>query len=206
MSLSYHLGNLVLDCIFGKLWYCPQTLWLGLFRQDPLYPEILSEPWFVAQETVVPEGGGWYWFVDLLHRIADWFWIPEGTAWDRTGEYGSYLMHELFNDPADKPFIGGGFRDLTSEEPEGWQVLSERSGYARVETKPGDWLFASDGVIANDNELVFPAATLDWGTLTHFALFDTRYMTMYGELSSPKEIIKGQYLKFEKRQLEIFIS
>jgi len=44
--------------------------------------------------------------------------------------------------------------------------------YARVETAGADWAAASGGALSNGNEVTFPEASGDWGTISHFCLFD----------------------------------
>ncbi len=48
--------------------------------------------------------------------------------------------------------------------------LAEPSGnaYARVQTSAGDWNAALSGSLDNANEIIFPMATGNWGTMTYF--------------------------------------
>lgn len=45
-------------------------------------------------------------------------------------------------------------------------------GYARVELDPADWETAADGEAVLANNVDFPAATGNWGTISYLALFD----------------------------------
>lgn len=73
------------------------------------------------------------------------------------------------------------------------------NGYARVTTVGGDWNAASGGSISNANDVTFPQASGDWGTLTHFAVFDAASggnMLFHGSLTSSKHIESGETAKF----------
>jgi len=79
--------------------------------------------------------------------------------------------------------------------------LAEPSGgsYARVATAGADWNAASGGSISNAQDITFPEATGDWGTCTHFALFDAASggnMLAHGSLASSKHIESGEIAKF----------
>lgn len=79
--------------------------------------------------------------------------------------------------------------------------LAEPSGgsYQRVTTAPADWNSASGGTLDNANAITFPQATGDWGTITHFALFDASSggnMLAHGSVSPEKAINTGQTFEF----------
>jgi len=91
MSFSNHLENITLDCIFGKIWYSPQILWLGLSRADPLDTGYgMDEPWWVdpgepegewkvySSGDPVPPGNSGYMRVVCL--IADWISAYDGMV------------------------------------------------------------------------------------------------------------------------------
>lgn len=70
--------------------------------------------------------------------------------------------------------------------------------YARVQRDPGDanWTGASatDGVTKNAAALAFPAPTANWGTVTHFGIWDAASagnLLCYGALTTPKTINNG---------------
>jgi len=89
----------------------------------------------------------------------------------------------------------------TAEPTDDASGLAEPSGnaYARVATAGADWNVASGGAIANANAITFPEATGNWGTLTHFALFDAASagnMLAHGALNVSKVISSGDTAKF----------
>jgi hypothetical protein len=82
----------------------------------------------------------------------------------------------------------------TAGSGEGGTGLSEPGGggYARV--AHGDWSAATGRSAANDASIDFPVADADWGTITHFALFDAASagnMLAYGPLDVPRAIFAG---------------
>jgi len=65
--------------------------------------------------------------------------------------------------------------------------------YARVALS-GKLGSASSGTTVNSADINFPTATADWGTLTHFAVFDASSggnMLHYGALVASKQILSG---------------
>ncbi len=64
------------------------------------------------------------------------------------------------------------------------------NGYARVETDPADWDDSDARAITNVNDITFPQASGPWGTITHFALYDSSDNFLgWGELTSPRAIV-----------------
>ena len=70
--------------------------------------------------------------------------------------------------------------------------------YARVSVNPLDanWTAASsvDGVTTNAAAITFPAPTANWGTVTHFGIFDattTGNLLFHGALSASRVISNG---------------
>lgn len=68
--------------------------------------------------------------------------------------------------------------------------------YARVQVGPSDatWAAPTDGVSNNVSDITFPTPSANWGTVTHFALFDAASagnMLMYGSLGSSAVINNG---------------
>lgn len=70
--------------------------------------------------------------------------------------------------------------------------------YARVAVNPADanWTAASatDGVTTNAAAITFPAPTANWGTVTHFGIFDattTGNLLFHGALSASRTINNG---------------
>lgn len=82
-------------------------------------------------------------------------------------------------------------------------------GYARFGTIYLDWNEAFSGMIDNGVDFVFPKATGDWGTITHFALYDAAtsgHQLMYGVLSSPKEILTDNRARFKAGDIVITLD
>jgi hypothetical protein len=83
------------------------------------------------------------------------------------------------------------------------------NGYARTQTSASDWNAASSGVTNNDNEIIFSEATGSWGTITHFALFDTATvgnMLCYGALSQSRAIVSGDKARFAAGDLNVSLD
>lgn len=80
---------------------------------------------------------------------------------------------------------------LTGDTP-GTEVTG--GSYARVSTAPADWTAASGGALDNSNAITFPAPTANWGTVTHFGIFDASTSgnaLYYGDLTSSRVINNG---------------
>lgn len=63
---------------------------------------------------------------------------------------------------------------------------------------------ASSGATVNSADINFPTASADWGTVTHFAVFDASSagnMLHYGALIASKIIYSGDVLSFLAGQL-----
>jgi hypothetical protein len=89
--------------------------------------------------------------------------------------------------------------------------LSEPSGngYARAQTTASDWNVAADGHVDNANPILFATATGDWGTLTHFALFDAAsggHLLAYGTLSEPKAFGSNDTARFAAGELDVTLD
>ena len=96
----------------------------------------------------------------------------------------------------------------TSDPQDNASGLAEPGGdaYARVQTSASDWNAASGGSLDNTTNIIFPQATGNWGTITHFALFDAAtggHLLMYGALSQPQTIDSGKTIKFAAGDLNI---
>ena len=86
--------------------------------------------------------------------------------------------------------------------------ISEPSGngYSRVVTSTSDWSASSGGAVCNTNNITFPTASGNWGTITHFALFDSAMggnMLAHGALDQPKVITGSDTGKFDAGALDI---
>ena len=80
------------------------------------------------------------------------------------------------------------------------------NGYARAQTDAGDWDSASAGSLANANAISFNEATGDWGTVTHFALFDAvsgGNLLAHGSLSQSRAITSGDTARFGAGDLDV---
>jgi hypothetical protein len=83
------------------------------------------------------------------------------------------------------------------------------NGYARVQTSASDWNAASNGSLDNSSNITFTQATGNWGTITHFALFDAATagnMLAHGALSQSKSIGESDTARFEAGDLQISLD
>jgi hypothetical protein len=83
------------------------------------------------------------------------------------------------------------------------------NGYARVQTQASDWNAASAGSLYNANDIMFPEATGNWGTISHFALFDAASggnMLAHGALSESKSVGAGDTAKFAAGDLDVSLD
>jgi hypothetical protein len=99
----------------------------------------------------------------------------------------------------------------TAEPLDDASGLAEPSGnaYARVQTSASHWNAATGGSLDNANDITFPQATGNWGTITHFALFDAATggnMLAHGALSQSKAIGAGDTAKFEAGDLDVSLG
>lgn len=74
-------------------------------------------------------------------------------------------------------------------------------GYQRIDVKStANWTVATDGVLSNAVELVFPKATSDWGDIEGTALITTvggiDYTIWYGSFSSPRTVLTNETIAF----------
>jgi len=99
----------------------------------------------------------------------------------------------------------------TADPTDDGSGLAEPIGnaYARVSTVAADWDVSSDGALDNVNDITFPEATGNWGTVTHFALFDAvtgGNMLAHGALGLSKAIGSGDTAKFAAGDLEVSLD
>jgi hypothetical protein len=67
-----------------------------------------------------------------------------------------------------------------------------------------EWPASSGGSKANANEILFPAASGSWGTLTHYAIFEeSGGMIFHGALTAPLAVSLGQQPKFAAGALTV---
>ena len=89
--------------------------------------------------------------------------------------------------------------------------LSEPSGhgYTRVETTEADWNVAAGGLLDNANVITLGPATGDWGTLTHFALFDAPaggHLLVHGALTHSRTIESSDSAQFAGGELQVTLD
>lgn len=89
-------------------------------------------------------------------------------------------------------------------------TIAEPGGgsYARVATAAADWNAAATRSITNAEPIEFPTATGDWGTITHFAVFDAASggnMLFYGALGESRNTTSGKTLRFPAGDLSASI-
>jgi len=83
------------------------------------------------------------------------------------------------------------------------------NGYARVATAGTDWNAASGGALDNANAIEFAEATGNWGTVTHFALFDASSggnLLAHGSLTQSKIIANGDTAQFAAGALDVSLD
>lgn len=83
------------------------------------------------------------------------------------------------------------------------------NGYARVSTAAADWDSASGGSASNANEISFPEAIGNWGTITHFALFDAASggnMLAHGSLSASWDVVNRTTVRFPAGDLTVTLD
>lgn len=99
----------------------------------------------------------------------------------------------------------------TADPTEDGSGLAEPSGngYAREQTSASDWNAASNGSLDNAGNITFAQASGNWGTITHFALFDATTagnMLAYGVLSQSKSISESDTARFQAGDLRISLD
>ena len=81
------------------------------------------------------------------------------------------------------------------------------AGYARVQVQRLDsqWTL-SNGAVSNTNTITFPTPTANWGTVTHFGIFDASTgvnLLFHGSLTTAKTVNSGDTVTFPAGQLVI---
>jgi hypothetical protein len=99
----------------------------------------------------------------------------------------------------------------TADPTDDGSGLAEPSGngYTRVQTSASDWNTASNGLVDNVGNITFTQSTGNWGTITHFALFDAATagnMLAHGALSQSKSISESDTARFEAGDLAISLD
>ncbi len=89
--------------------------------------------------------------------------------------------------------------------------VANANNYSRVVTIAGNWTLSTGGIISNADAIVFPGAAGSWGTVTHFALFDSQLygignLLIYGVLALAKLITLGYITRFNSGQLTLALD
>lgn len=133
------------------------------------------------------------------------------------GSYSTYLENKLLNHLFNKasytiPTVHVAlFTALSDAHGEAGSGGTEVSGgsYARIATAGSDWTEATTGVLDNATACEFTQATADWGTVTHFALFDALTggnMLAFGTLTASKAVNSGDTIKFSIGDLDVSLD
>lgn len=99
----------------------------------------------------------------------------------------------------------------TADPTDAGTGMAEPSGgsYARKATTGTDWnaaTGASPATSTNATALSFPQATADWGTITHFAIFDAATdgnMLVHGALTDGRDVLSGDTVSFQAGALTV---
>lgn len=89
--------------------------------------------------------------------------------------------------------------------------VADTNAYARVVTAGSDWDAAASGTMDNAADITFSEANGSWGTVTHFALFDSGThgagnMLAHSVLSASKVIGNGDTPKFAAGDLDLSLD
>lgn len=85
--------------------------------------------------------------------------------------------------------------------------IGSGTGYAR--TQVIGFGAAANGTASNNYAVVFPTATSNWGTVTHFGLFDAPTggnLLFHGQLTTPKIINAGDSFVFPVGNITLSID
>lgn len=85
------------------------------------------------------------------------------------------------------------------------------NGYARVTVAntATNWNVPQGGVVTNKTTIQFPAATGDWGSVTHYAIFTAATageFYLYASFDLPRRIVSGNQPSFGPGQLFIAVT
>jgi hypothetical protein len=97
---------------------------------------------------------------------------------------------------------------LFTTDPTDANVGTEVTGgsYAR---QSASFAAPSNGSSTTDADITFPTATGDWGTVTHFGIYDaatTGNLLYHGVLNNSKTIQTGDILKIEAANLTVTLA
>lgn len=110
----------------------------------------------------------------------------------------------------------GLFKAVTGLEANTIASASEVSGgsYARVKVGGGasiNFNSASAGATTNANDIEFPVATADWGTITHVAILDSATLgagniLFWAALPTSKTVYNGDGFKFRAGDMSVTLD
>lgn len=105
------------------------------------------------------------------------------------------------------------YKGAPSDSGGGTTISTSGTGYSRltVTNDAANWpnAHATTGVKANGAAFTFPTAITNWGTITHFAIWDaptSGNMLYWGVLSTPRVINAGDTARFAIGDIEITLS
>ena len=131
--------------------------------------------------------------------------MPFSNYW-RNHLLGHAFNKEVFA-PLDVYCVG-----LSSAEPlRDASGLAEPSGggYVRIATSASDWTDVSGGDIHNLDTIYLAEATVNWGWVYYFVLFDALTggnMLVYGALTAGVDISAGDIKKFNANDLAVSLA
>lgn len=130
--------------------------------------------------------------------------------------YGaSYFLDVLFGQIQDPPPY---YYVALCTQPPGTQAdgtqLTEPdidAGYYRafINNDASSWGVALDGITASIAQLVYPVATADWPTITHYALCDSLVggqVYLYGNFTTPRRVRSGDQARIGAQSLSLSIA
>lgn len=126
-------------------------------------------------------------------------------------QISNYLEDKLINltlrnvayTPATTVYVG-----LFLSDPTDAGTGTEVSGGAYARTS-AVFSASSNGSTANTNEILFPSATADWGSITHAGLYDASTggnLLYYSPLTIPKSIVIGDIFRIAAGNLTVQLS
>lgn len=98
---------------------------------------------------------------------------------------------------------------LSKSAPDGEGNVEEPgvgTGYARVELT--GLSAPTNGVVTNTNSIEFNESTADWGTMTHFVIFDSDnggHLLMYGRLSATRNVERATIMTIKAGSLNLSV-
>lgn len=101
---------------------------------------------------------------------------------------------------------------FTADPGEAGSLVNEinKLGYARVNiTTNGGFSAPSNGGGGNAQDMEFPTALENWGTVTHFGIMDAATngnMLIYGALDNPREVLTGDAVRFRAGDMTVYFS